>query len=280
EMINDVTESTSENATNQQLPPHAFELFLVDTQMTLIESWNRELKKLPSKVSTKDPTPCLKVQLHNAPFQELLKTHQAECMVSPANSFGLMDGGIDYYISEYYGGVDKLIPLVQKGIDLEWCGEQNVGTCLLVDVGELVGDSNSADQGRKNLPRYIAHCPTMRTPKALDTEDDIVYRCTWAMLCAVRSHNAKVLAGSTKHQRINAVICAGFGTGVGGYPEKLCAKQMMLAIRNFIEAPANTGHRPKTESEGTWGSLWLIHWSYARKIESAVSALFRKDRPK
>ncbi|CAG8738617.1 168_t:CDS:2, partial [Acaulospora morrowiae] len=67
----------AENAT-EQLPPHAFELFLVDTQTSLIESWNRELNKLPAKVLTRDPTPCLKVQVHNTPFQELLKTHQAE----------------------------------------------------------------------------------------------------------------------------------------------------------------------------------------------------------
>ncbi|CAG8789974.1 7695_t:CDS:1, partial [Acaulospora morrowiae] len=185
---------------------------------------------------------------------ELLKTHQAECMVSPANSFGLMDGGIDYYISEYYGGVDELIPIVQKEIDLNWCGEQNVGTCLLVDVKDLIEKTgDSTDQSRKNRPRYIAHCPTMRTPKALDVNDDIVYRCTWSMLCAVKKHNAKVLAGDIRHRRINAVICAGFGTGVGGYPEKLCAKQMMLAVRNFVEAPANTNPRPKAEFEETWG---------------------------
>ncbi|CAG8770575.1 15824_t:CDS:2, partial [Acaulospora morrowiae] len=74
-----IAENT-ENAENvtEQLPPHAFELFLVDTKTSLIEFWNRELNKLPAKVLTRDPTPCLKVQVHNTPFQELLKTHQAE----------------------------------------------------------------------------------------------------------------------------------------------------------------------------------------------------------
>ncbi|CAG8780201.1 17291_t:CDS:1, partial [Acaulospora morrowiae] len=42
--------------------------------------------------------------------------------------------------------------------------------------------------------------------------------------------------------------------------------------------PANTNPRPKAEFEETWGGHWLVHWSYARKIESAVTALFRRDR--
>ncbi|CAG8488275.1 15580_t:CDS:2 [Cetraspora pellucida] len=242
--------------TSSHPPPHAFKLFLVDISDELVQAWTHELKKLPAKVSTNDSAQCLKVQIHNETFQTLLKTNQAECLVSPANSFGLMDGGIDYYISEYYGGTDKLIPVVQKAIDFEWCGEQNVGTCLLIDVREL------ATSEKRCFPEYIAHCPTMRLPKRLD-EDDIVYRCTWAMLTAVRKHNAKILEENSKHQRINAVVCAGFGTGVGKFSEKICAKQMMLAINHFVNAPTNTEQRPTTGS-------WLIEWSYAIEINKAI----------
>ncbi|CAG8612193.1 1044_t:CDS:1, partial [Racocetra fulgida] len=231
----------------------------------LVQEWTHELKKLPAKVSTDDLTQCLKVQIHKDTFQNLLKTNQAECLVSPANSFGLMDGGIDYYISEYYGGTDKLIPIVQKTIDFEWCGEQNVGTCLLVDIRELstkIKNNSMRDDEKRSFPGYIAHCPTMRLPKSL-SEDDTVYRCTWAMLTAVRMHNAKILEESSKHQRINAVVCAGFGTGVGGLSEKICAKQMMQAINHFVNAPTNTGQRSTT-------GPWLIEWSYASKINDAI----------
>jgi len=54
-------------------------------------------------------------------------------MVSPANSFGLMDGGIDYYISEFFGW--QLLPKVQQAVLDEWCGEQPVGTCMMVPTG-------------------------------------------------------------------------------------------------------------------------------------------------
>ncbi|CAG8469910.1 337_t:CDS:2 [Gigaspora margarita] len=261
--INEVSASTTE--TSSQPPPHAFKVFLVDITRELVQAWTDELKKLPTKVLTDDPTQCLKVQIHHGTFQNLLKTNQAECLVSPANSFGLMDGGIDYYISEYYGGVDELIPVVQKSLDFEWCGEQNVGTCLLVDVRELATKIKNSSNQKGSFPGYIAHCPTMRIPKVLDN-DDLVYRCTWAMLTAIKKHNVKALEEGSKHQRINAVVCAGFGTGVGGLSEELCAKQMMLAINNFVNAPANAEQRPKTDS-------WLIQWSDAAEISKSIDKI-------
>ncbi|CAG8731858.1 9216_t:CDS:2 [Dentiscutata erythropus] len=258
--INEVWASATE--TSSQPPPHAFKLLLVDTSNEIVQAWNNELKKLPTKVLPDDSTQCLKVQVHHGTFQNLLKTNQAECLVSPANSFGLMDGGIDYYISEYYGGVNELIPVVQKSLDFEWCGEQNVGTCLLVDVRELVTKIKNDSNEEKCFPGYIAHCPTMRIPKILNN-DDLVYRCTWAMLTAIKKHNANILEGEIKHHRINSVVCAGFGTGVGQLSENLCAKQMMLAVNNFVNAPANAEKRPITDS-------WLIQWPYASKISESI----------
>ncbi|CAB5184517.1 unnamed protein product [Rhizophagus irregularis] len=263
------------------LPPHAFDLYLVDTSTAIINAWKKELSKLPEKLSPTDSTECLKVQIHNEPFQSLLKTKEIDCIVSPANSFGLMDGGLDYDLSEYYGGVNTLIPVVQKEIEKEWCGEQNVGTCMLVDLRNLIKQLPS----KENYPVYLAHCPTMRTPKALDPCDDIVYRCTWALLTHIRNHNARLFENADKknhyvfekHQRINSVICAGFGTGVGGYPEITCAKQMMLAVKNFVEAPANNETKEQNDNSEGWGSNWLIQWSYARRIESSVQSLFRKN---
>ncbi|GBC10437.1 hypothetical protein RclHR1_09630001 [Rhizophagus clarus] len=248
------------------LPPHAFDLYLVDTSTSLIGAWKKELQKLSEKISPTNLTKCLKVQIHNELFQSLLKTKEIDCIVSPANSFGLMDGGLDYDLSEYYGGVEKLIPVVQKEIEKEWGGEQNVGTCILVDLRNLIKQLPT----KENYPVYLAHCPTMRTPKALDPGDDIVYRCTWALLTRIRNHNARILENNSvfgKHQRINSVVCAGFGTGVGGYPEITCAKQMMLAIKNFIEAPANNETKEQNDKSEGWGSNWLLQWSYARRIE-------------
>ncbi|KAG9289831.1 hypothetical protein G9A89_015411 [Geosiphon pyriformis] len=185
------------------------------------------------------------------------------------NSFGLMDGGIDYYISEYYGGVNQLIPLVQRNIEEEWCGEQNVGTCLLIDVKSLAENiKSSADEGTINIPRYIAHSPTMRTPKSLHSDDDIVYRCMWAVLTTIRKHNANL---KKNEERINKVICAGFGTGVGQFPEEACAKQMALAVKNFVESSANNSIISKEQE--VVSSNFLVNWSYAGEIESRIQIL-------
>lgn len=36
-------------------------------------------------------------------LENFLNTHTIDCVVSPANSFGLMDGGYDLAITEYFG---------------------------------------------------------------------------------------------------------------------------------------------------------------------------------
>ncbi|CAG8450557.1 791_t:CDS:2 [Ambispora gerdemannii] len=233
----------------KQLPPHHFTLSLLDIMQSLVQAWEKELATIDL------PQNSLKVEIHHTTFQKYLEKKPAECLVSPANSFGLMDGGLDYFISEYYGGVNSLIPVVQSAVQEDWCGEQNVGTCLLVDVDELA----QKVKDRKNVPRYIAHCPTMRTPKKLYGDDDIVYRCTWAILTCIRKHNATL---RRPEDRINNVICAGFGSGVGAFPVEGCAKQMVLAIKHFLEAPVNVdGKKSDDKDHG---------WLYARRIEDSV----------
>ncbi|CAG8558832.1 9599_t:CDS:2 [Ambispora leptoticha] len=254
--------------TQQQLPPHQFTLTLIDILESLVQAWKKELAAINLKSNS------LNVEIHLTTFQNYLETRSAECIVSPANSFGLMDGGLDYYISEYYGGVNSLIPVVQSAIQEDWCGEQNVGTCLLVDVDELAQKVKGSVKDRKNVPRYIAHCPTMRTPKALYGGDDIVYRCTWALLTSIRKHNATL---RRPEDRINNVICAGFGTGVGEFPEEGCVKQMILAIKHFLEAPVNVGRNKSNDKNLGWGSEWHVMWPYARHIESGVQHTLLKE---
>lgn len=37
-------------------------------------------------------------------FTDFMDTYDVECVVSPANSFGLMDGGYDLTITMWFGG--------------------------------------------------------------------------------------------------------------------------------------------------------------------------------
>jgi O-acetyl-ADP-ribose deacetylase (regulator of RNase III) len=136
-------------------------------------------------------------------------------MVSAANSFGLMDGGVDWAIVRFFG--ESLQAKVQERILQEYLGEQPVGTSLIVETGH---------------PRhpFVAHTPTMRVPMPI-TRTDNVYLAMWAMLQAVHRHNQHA------EQRINVVACPGLGTATGQIPFGEAARQMSLAYRHFLDPP-------------------------------------------
>lgn len=62
-------------------------------------------------------------------FEEL---DSFDCLVSPGNSFGLMDGGMDAAITKYFG--DQLQQRVQKEIINNFYGEQPVGTSFIIET--------------------------------------------------------------------------------------------------------------------------------------------------
>jgi O-acetyl-ADP-ribose deacetylase (regulator of RNase III) len=178
--------------------PHKnFELILVDVQEELCNAWKHAFQELP------------RVIIHHGKFQEVL---QFDCMVSPANSFGKMDGGIDLAIRSFFG--KQLQKTVQEVIENEFYGEQPVGTSIIVSTGQ------------KEHP-FLAHTPTMRVPKDISNSDS-VYNATFAMLCAIANHNKRNLT------KINKVLCPGLGTATGKVTPREAARQMALAYKNFL----------------------------------------------
>jgi O-acetyl-ADP-ribose deacetylase (regulator of RNase III) len=143
------------------------------------------------------------------------KLPEFDCMVSPANSFGLMDGGVDAAIIDFFGG--KLMKTVQERIIKEFLGEQPVGTCMIVETGH---------------PKhpFLAHTPTMRVPMTI-ARTDHVYIAMWALLVALHHHNR------VSERKIEIIACPGLGTGTGQVPFRQAARQMALAYRNFLYPP-------------------------------------------
>ena len=78
----------------------------------------------------------------------MCKTH-VDCVVSPANAFGLMDGGYDLAITDWFG--KQLQFRVQQYIIDNFFGEQPVGTSFYIKANEK-GQS-------------LIHTPSMRTPQ-------------------------------------------------------------------------------------------------------------------
>lgn len=175
-------------------------LKLVDPNSGLCEAWIEYLHGLPD------------VEIHNTTFE---KIEAYDCMVSPANSFGIMDGGVDLAISQYFGW--GLMKRVQKRIINEYLGEQPVGTSIIVGTDH------------KDHP-FLAHTPTMRVPMNISHTDN-VYLAMWAMLVAVHNHN------QTNEHKINIVVCPGLGTGYGRMPFREAARQMSVAYKHYLNPP-------------------------------------------
>jgi len=131
---------------------------------------------------------------------------ECEGIVSPANSFGFMDGGIDYVYSEYFGW--GLSEKLRKIIHCDYDGELLVGNAAIVNIE----DSSF---------KYLISAPTMRVPMNIANTAN-VYLAFRAVLLAARKNN------------IDSILCPGLGTAIGKVPPMLAAEQMYKAYQNFI----------------------------------------------
>ncbi|MFN3165839.1 MAG: macro domain-containing protein [Phycisphaeraceae bacterium] len=198
---------------------HKFNLVLVDPKQALCDAWSLFFADLP------------RVSIHHGKFEELT---EYDCMVSAANSFGLMDGGVDLAITSYFG--IELMDRVQQAVIDEYRGEQPVGTSMIVETGHAKHP-------------YIAHTPTMRKPMRI-TKTDNVYAAMFAMLCEVWRFNRR----EPVDKMIRTVACPGLGTACGGMQPEKAAKHMSLAYYNFLDPPKQ------------------ISWPYAEARQTAIGA--------
>ncbi len=137
---------------------------------------------------------------------------KADAIVSPANSFGYMDGGIDLLYSRFFG----------------WELETNLRALLLErHYGELpVGQAVVLATGHEFIP-FLVSAPTMRVPMSIDGTVN-VYLAFRAALIAVLTHNAS--AGAP----IRSLLVPGLGTGVGEVAPERAARQMQIAYDAII----------------------------------------------
>lgn len=201
---------------DQVLSPVQTRLVLVDPKVELCAHWETEFAGVAD---------CTVVR---GRFEDL---DDYDCLVSPANSFGLMDGGVDFMITRHFGS--ELMERVQARILREFRGEQPVGTSIIVETGS------------EEHP-FLAHTPTMRVPMAIDGTDN-VYSAMFAMLLAVERHNA------THERPIETIACPGLGTGCGRVESGEAARQMALAVKHFRSPPGR------------------ISWVYAWSRQSSIA---------
>ena len=147
------------------------------------------------------------VQVITDDFAHFMNEHKdIECIVSPANSFGYMDGGYDKAITDYFGvGVEKE---VQKFINNHLFGEQPVGTSIMVDI--------------PSTNKKLIHTPTMRLPSTIKDEL-VVYQCMRSTLsCAIKG-------------KIHSIVIPAFGGATGKVKPDIIAKYMKAGYDQILE---------------------------------------------
>ena len=141
---------------------------------------------------------------------------KCDAIVSPTNSFGFMDGGLDLEISQYFGG--HVQERLQKSIQTRHHGE------LLVGMAEVINTDHA------EVP-YLIAVPTMRVPTVL-TDTVNVYLATRAILTLVKF--GTVPDGTPVKHIIETIAIPGLGTGIGKVPLDICAHQMKVAIADIF----------------------------------------------
>lgn len=141
-----------------------------------------------------------------------------DCIVSPANSFGIMDGSFDLAISNMFSNNTSISPViehVQDHLNNKYNGFQIPGTCEIIPMYQFPNSHKC---------NWLAHVPTMVLPSNVTWYKQIVYNCMWSILCSL--HN---------QDKIRSVFITGLATGVGGVPCDVAANQMILAYKHFVQ---------------------------------------------
>ena len=176
-------------------PHNPMEIYLIDVNDKVI----RELRK--------EFLPYDNVKVIKDTFSHFMDTHKkVECIVSPGNAFGYMDGGYDKAIIDYYG--EELEEKVQSYIRKNQYGEQPVGTSIIVDFG--------------SINKKLIHTVTMRLPSPIK-DSLIVYQCMRTTLMTAIDN------------KVQSIVIPAFGGATGKVNPSIIAKYIRLGYEQVMD---------------------------------------------
>lgn len=180
------------------------EVILTSISDDLSDAWRRFCGQYPG------------VRVHDGSILDV----ECDAVVSPANSFGFMDGGIDALYLKRFGS--NLQQKVQAMISTIHGGELLVGTADIVETGDPI------------VP-FLIVAPTMRVPMILrDTVNPYLAARAVFRLTRQGTFGRGRLAGAPLRQHVRRVACPGLGTGVGQVSPNVCARQVAQAIEDVL----------------------------------------------
>ena len=170
--------------------------FLRDRNVSLVGAWTKIFADIPE------------VRPSHGDIFDLT----ADAIVSPANSFGFMDGGIDMVYTQRFGwGLQERL---QKLLWDDYDGELPVGDAVCVPTDD------------PQIPLLLS-APTMTIPA--DVRGTLnAYLAFRAVLRLVKRINAETPG------KIQTVLCPGLATATGQMPVGICARQMHFAYERVI----------------------------------------------
>ena len=173
-------------------------IYLLDINKAIGEAFKREFKDYDE------------VEVVIDEFSHFMDAHNdIECIVSPANSFGIMSGGYDKAITDYFGKGVQIE--VQHYIKENLFGEQPVGTSIIVDI--------------PNTNKKLIHTPTMRLPSRI-LDPMVIYHSMRSTLIVAINNN------------IQSIVIPAFGGLTGQVKPDVLARYMRLAyeqVTGFIK---------------------------------------------
>jgi O-acetyl-ADP-ribose deacetylase (regulator of RNase III) len=179
-------------------------IVLTATESSLADAWQRFCGDLPN------------VTIHRGSILDLA----SDAVVSPANSYGFMDGGIDMVYSQFFGWH------VQTGLQ-ELISQRHHGE-LLVGSAEIVATSH------RRIP-YLIAAPTMRVPMILrDTINPYLAARAVLLLIEYGHFPTGPHAEQPIKEVVETVAFPGLGTGVGRVGPNTCAHQVRTAIEDVV----------------------------------------------
>lgn len=173
-------------------------LTLIDIDSKMIKSWQKEFSDYKNVI------------VSNGSIFET----KADAIVSPANSFGIMDGGLDGKLRDYLGM--EVEYKVRDRINKEFNGEL------------LVGQAMATKTGNKQFP-YLISAPTMRVPQNISSSIN-AYLAMKAILTTALKY------------KIKTISCPGLGTLSGKLDTDIAARQMRVAYEKVIDGKYNYSH--------------------------------------
>ena len=173
-------------------------LYLIDSKEELCDKWRQVFSSYPE------------VEVLSGDYFQ----QSADAIVSPANSFGIMDGGLDLAIRNELGF--QVETDIQEVILNKYHGEMPIGSAEIIKTNH-------------NKWTYMIVAPTMRIPEnvAFTLNAYIAFR---TILIAINSFNE-----SKPKRPIKSLVCSGLATGIGSMEVTKCAAQMRAAYKLIKE---------------------------------------------